>query len=553
MAMNLQNPVNSSKLLAAIDMGTNSFKMLVVRAEANGKFLAIDRIKEPVVLGQGFLSDTDAISIEAQHRGIEALRKFGQVLQSQRVNQTKIVATSAVREAVNSGEFLHRIKEELGFEVDVLSGEEEARLVYLGVLQFLPVHDKTVLTVDIGGGSTEFVIGKQGKVLFAISLKLGHVSLTEAFVKNGKIVNMRQHIRSVLRESGLVEKVREIGFGIAIGSSGTIRWIEKAVFSGYARDLLNPVTSFEEFRRDWRFSMEELSGVVEKLCGSDAGGVEQVRRIEFFKRRSEFIVAGAVLLLEIFEILNIDEMEVSGYALGQGVIAETLAMGSEDYDVKANARWRSVIHLASRFNSKKGMKSAARCAGIAKEIFEGLRKCDDLAGHHNKSVVSLDEKDLEYLEAACLLHNIGQFTGKKGYHKQSYHIIKNGDHLHGYDTEEAELIALLVRYHRKKFPRFSHAPFRGFPKEVKQKFRILCAIIRVSVALQCQYMNLQEVEISHSHEGFKLVLSKITDQALPPDNVQPAEEDVEAKLKQELEHFKEVFQQKLSVVVPLGT
>ncbi|XP_010268057.1 PREDICTED: uncharacterized protein LOC104605130 isoform X2 [Nelumbo nucifera] len=549
MAIDLPNPMNSSKVLAAVDMGTNSFKMFVVRAEPSGKFLAIDRLKEPVVLGQGMLAGGGTISLDAQRRAITALQKFGQVFQRQKVDQTRIVATSAVREAANRGEFLSRVREELGFEVDVLSGEEEARLVYLGVLQFLTVYDKNVLTVDIGGGSTEFVIGKQGKVIFGTSLKLGHVSLTEAFIRNDKIVDMQNHIRSVLRQSGLVEKVREIGFEIAIGSSGTIRSIEKAVFLGYARDLMNAVTSFGEFRRDWKFRKDELRDVVKRLVSPDKGGEEEeARRVGFFKRRSEYILAGAVLLLEIFEILSIDEMAVSGYALGEGVIAEILSRTCQGYNVRVNARWRSVVHLATRFNSEKKMKMAACCACIAKEIFEGLRLSADPAA---QQCISLDEKDLEYLEAACLLHNIGMFVGKKGYHKQSYHIIKNGEHLHGYNADEVELIALLARYHRKKFPKLGHASLQDFPKEVKQKFRILCAIIRISVAVQqCQWMTFQRLETSNSDEGFKLVLGKIMDQPLPPGSVHQTVEDVEEILTPELEYFRKVLKQKLVIVFP---
>ncbi|XP_043711870.1 putative exopolyphosphatase isoform X2 [Telopea speciosissima] len=438
-AIDLSKPVSSSKLLAAIDMGTNSFKMLVVRAEPKGKFLVVDRIKESVVLGSGMLADDAAISPDAQNRAIVALRKFDQVLQRQRVHHTKIVATSAVREASNRLEFLSRIREEVGFEVDVLSGEEEARLVYLGVLQFLPVYDTTVLTVDIGGGSTEFVIGKQGKVLFATSLKLGHVTLTEGFVWEGKLVDMRNHIRSVLQESGLIEKVREIGFEIAVGSSGTVRSIENAIFKGYGRGLTNNITPLVEFGRDWRFSGEELRVVAENLCCLDAGGIDAARRAGFFKRRSEFITAGAVLLSEIFECLDIDEMRVSGYALGEGIISEILATSCDDYDINVNSRWRSVVHLSTRFNSQKKMKSAACCASIAREIFEGVRKCDVLTHHENKCAFTLDEKDLEYLEAACLLHNIGIFISTNRYHKQSYHIIKNGNHLYGYSAEEVEV------------------------------------------------------------------------------------------------------------------
>ncbi|KAI3881382.1 hypothetical protein MKW92_053342 [Papaver armeniacum] len=440
MEMDLSNP----KFLAAIDMGSNSFKLLIVIAESNGKFLVIDHFKEPVVLGRGMISNSSSISPESIIKATLALKKFNQILQKNHIiYQTQIVATSNCKRSEKSG-----FSDD---EIRVLSGVEEARFVYMGILQFLPVYDKTVLAIDIGGGSTVFVIGKSGKVLLSISLKLRHVSLTDEFIKGEKMIfNMRDYIRSVIYESGIVEKVKEIGFDIAVSSSGTIKSIEKAVSLRYGCDLSGlVVANGGEFSRDLKFNKEELIGVVEKLCeGGDDD--KEMRRNGFFKRRSEFILVGAVLLLEIFEILGIKELE---------------------------------------------------------EMFKGLRKSDELANHQFLDTVSLDEKDLEYLEAACLLHNIGLFIGKKGYHKHSHRIIKNGEHLHGYSTEEVELIALLARHHRKKFPKSTQGSFEGFPKELKEKFKVLCAILRISIAVQhCKLMTFHGLETSNCQEGFKLVL-----------------------------------------------
>lgn len=467
---------------------------------------------------------------------------------------TRCVATAAIREATNGGELVECVKEKIGLEVEVLSGEEEARLVYLGALQSLPVYDKLVLVIDIGGGSTEFVVGKEGKVCFGASLKLGHVSLTEKFVKNGLVGDMREFIRLVIQESGVVERIKEFGvenLEMVVGCSGTIRAVEKAVFYGYAKgenfENVDNVVLSEEWKRDWRFSRGELRGVVERLCDDGGGKREKVRRDRFFKRRSEFIVAGAVLLEEIFEVVGIEKMEVSGYALGEGVIAESLSKVYGGYNLNANVRWRSVMQLAMRFNSKKSMRIAAQCAGIAKVIFEGLRKCEEVAA-------SLDERDLEFLEAACLLHSVGLFIGKKGYHKQTYRIIMDGGHLHGYSTEEVKLMALLTRHHRKKFPKSDHASLKAFSEEVKQKFRSLCAILRISVALQQhQCINVQEMAFSLSHEGFKLEISDFKDQNQLPTIAQPLAADTVIELGQELENFKKVYHQDLSVVVHSST
>ncbi|VVA90583.1 unnamed protein product [Arabis nemorensis] len=532
MNTNLQsNPIPSS-LFTSIDMGTNSFKLLIVHADPSGRFFVpVERLKEPVVLSR---ESPTSISSQSQVRALQSLHKFKSLILSHNLSDDRIrcVATEALRRAENQKQFVETVYDDVGIHVDVLSGEEEARLVYLGVLQFLPVFEKSVLCIDIGGGSTEFVVGKGGDVKLAVSLELGHVNLTQMFLKNGfGLTEMREYIRHEIEESRLADKLKESdGFEVVVGSSGTIRAIENAVFSGYGADLCQ--FSLEGYKRDWRFGRRELSSIVEKLCSE--GDEEEIRREGFFKRRSEFIVAGAVLLEEIFKALVIEEMEVSEYALAEGVIADSLAKAFDGlYDLNANARWRSVMRLSTRFNGKKRMNHAIHCANIAKEIFVGLRKCNDFS-------VMLDDKDLEYLEAACFLHNIGIITGKKGYHKQSYHIIKNGDHLHSYTAEEVDLIAMLTRHQRKKFPKLNRPPLKDFTEKAKRKFIILCLIVRLSVILQrSENIDLQEVEFLESAQSFKLVLKQQNHEPL----VVGSEDEVHKisdglQLEQEVEHFK---------------
>lgn len=429
----------------------------------------------------------------------------------------------------------------MGLDIDVLSGEDEARLIYRGVLQFLPLYEKSVLTIDIGGGSTEFVIGHKGEVLFAASLTLGHVCLTELFVEKSKLDDLRRHIRTVLYESSVVSKVRDLGFEVAVGSSGTIRSIERAIFLGCAGGLLGG-----ELSREWRFTREELGLLVNKLCDVGLTEVNGVRRLGFSKKRAEYIVAGAILLSEIFDALSITEMEVSGYALGEGVVSEMLERDSVGYDMNVNARWRSVVGLAVRCDGENRMKSAVRCLSIAKEIFDGIRRSHKLGECRGRAAACLDEKDSEYLEAGVLLHNIGLMFGQKGYHKLSYKIIKNGAHLHGYSPEELELVALLARFHRKKYPRYKHTSLLNSQMELK--FRGLCVIIRVSHALQqSQCPAFQGLEVSFGHEGFRLVLTGLKDHQLISHDAKQASAIVDTDLQSELEHFEEVFEHKLII------
>ncbi|KAI3445391.1 hypothetical protein Pfo_002056 [Paulownia fortunei] len=544
----------TNNLYAAVDIGTNSFKLTVVRIDpSSGRFLTLNRLKEPVLLGLDTTTTSSSATISAMSldRAISAIRKFQHFLHSHRLppSHLRLVATSAVREASNKSQFIRVVNEALGLHVEIISGAEEARLIYLGVLQFFPVFTSTVLTIDIGGGSTEFTVGLKGEVLFSKSLRLGHVTLTQEF---SDIMKMREHIRNELETSGLIQKINEFKIDVVIGSSGTIKAIEKAVCKGYALKVEENVGVFEEFvKREWRFNRHELRCLVERLYDDESEMEGKVKRMGFFKRRAAFILAGTVLLDEVFERLGIEEIEVSGYALGEGVIMEMLGQVFKGFDLNANARWRSVFRLALKFNNKKRMKAATTCAGIAREIFEGLRKLNELhadGNDDNDLSVSLDDRDLEYLDAASLLHNIGLYTGKKGYHKQSYRIIVNGDQLHGYTNEEIKLIALLVRYHRKKIPKSD--VLEGSAKEVKQKFRILCTIMRVSHAVQQRLpVNFQFMEFIHSPEGFKLVLSEGEARNQSDDIVQPLAGDINVSMEKELEHFRMVFKQNLSIQV----
>lgn len=311
-------------------------------------------MKEPVLLG---LSSSSApiITSTAQSRAISALRNFSDVLESSDIQDCRVVATSAVREASNRDEFVDKVAEEVGMSVEVLSGEDEGKYVYIGALQFVPYVDKVVLCIDIGGGSTEFVIGCGGKVLYASSLRLGHVVLTEAFVRKGEVFKMREYVRKVIQESGLVDKVQITGFEVAVGSSGTIRAIKKAVGRGYGSSA-GVLVEKNGNEMEWSFSKEDLSNVVRRLSGDESW----MWKGKLFKRRSEFIFAGAVLLEEIVRILGIDGIVVSGYALGEGLIAEKLASVCEHYDFELNARCRSETDLASKCNKKKHMKAAAK-------------------------------------------------------------------------------------------------------------------------------------------------------------------------------------------------
>src|SRR5262245_39993971 len=219
-----------SEALAAIDIGTNSIHLVVVKLKDSDRFEILAQEKEVVRLGSGS-KDMKVLTADAMNRGIEALKRFRQIAEISQAD-IRAVATSAVREAVNKDDFLERVKQEAGIEVEVISGFEEARLIYLGVLQTLPIFDKKILLVDIGGGSTEFLIGQAGNIIDANSLKLGAIRMTDRFfndepVEPKHVNKCREHVKAYINP--MARRVRLHGFETAVGSSGTVLSIAQMV------------------------------------------------------------------------------------------------------------------------------------------------------------------------------------------------------------------------------------------------------------------------------------------------------------------------------------
>lgn len=542
-------------MLAAVDMGTNSFHIVVAKADCQGGFQVLDSEKEYVQLGSG--STLSLIKPDAEARALETMKRF-KMLASAYNATLKVVATSAIREAGNRGAFLSNMREKVGVDIEVLSGREEACLIYRGVLQALPVYDRLVLVVDIGGGSTEIVVGMAGSPIHAVSLKLGHLRLTDLFIGSGtepiaecQLDDVRNHVRGVLRES--LESIRNTGCELAIGSSGTIETIEQIVNQGYAGDcatlLVNEQSHMgsSEFR-EREFTREELAVVVRKLCKAK-NNEQRAKVFGLALKRAEVLVAGALLLQEIFIALDIYKMRVSPYALREGVIVDTLSKTCKNYNFVPNVRWSSIVRLARRFYENERLVSAAHSAHLAVDILAGLRMTSTTSGsdYVSEVVSCLDETDIELLEASATLHAIGMSIGFRNYHKHSHYLIKNNDILVGYSPMEIKIMSLLAKYHRKKVPSKKDEDYAHLPAEAQTKTRILCSIVRIAVALnRCHTGAIKTVHLIRESDACVLV-------AVPSINLATKKlHDVSLELwaaQDKLDFFEKVFKWKASIVV----
>ncbi len=450
--------------LAAIDIGTNSVHLVVARAVDADRFEILAREKDMVRLGSGG-GEMKRLDPEAIDRGVAALGRQRAIAEALGA-PVRAVATSAVREAANRHEFLRRAREEAGVVVEVISGFEEARLIHLGVLQAVPVYDRRVLVIDIGGGSTEVVVGEREEAIVARSLKLGAIRLTDRFLaeeplKAKAVTRCRRHVQGVL--APLRREVERAGFEVAVGSSGTIESIATMVLAARGEE---PAQTLNQVA----ITAKELSAVVEALVGAPTAR-ERRRTPGLDPRRADIIVAGAIVAEELVNAFGVDELLVSEYALREGVLADTYRRthGGSLHHLQ-DIRRRGVLHLSEL--TDEDPEHSARSAHLALELF------DQLAPWHG-----LDDRHREYLEAAALLCNVGLFISHSGHHKHSYYVIRNSEHLTGFTDGEIEVIAQVARYHRRSAPKPKHEAFAALNEADQDVVRTLAGILRVAIGL----------------------------------------------------------------------
>jgi exopolyphosphatase/guanosine-5'-triphosphate,3'-diphosphate pyrophosphatase len=450
--------------LAALDIGTNSVHMVIARVGDGHTFEVIDRVKEMVRLGSSG-GDMKRLEPDAIERGIAALARFRQLADSSGAPVTA-VATSAVREAKNADEFIRRARAEAGVDVEVISGFEEARLIHLGVLQALPVYGKRHFVVDIGGGSTEIVLGDGLDQELVRSLKLGAIRLTRRFLKkkstsDDEVAALRKHVRGEL-----AAVVRELGgapdLEVAAGASGTVESVVTMALSDRGEEAPRTLNGVEITRK-------EVRKVVKTLV--KAGTVEERRQIAGLDpRRADIILAGALILEEVMDAFELDALTYSDFALREGVMLDTIerVRGSARHHLH-DLRRRSVLHLVELCDDDP--EHSVHVSRLALQLFDGV------AGE-----LGLDEQHRELLEAAALLCNVGLFVSHAQHHKHSYYVIRNSEHLLGFTDHEIELIALTARYHRKSPPRTEHAEFAALSGPDQDLVRKLAAVLRVALA-----------------------------------------------------------------------
>ncbi len=467
----------ANRILAAIDVGTNSIHMVVVEIQPElPAFTIIGKEKSTVRLGDRDKSTGD-LTPEAMERATKALRRCQTLAQSLNVEEILAVATSAVRETSNGPAFLEQIKADLGMEINLVAGVEEARRIYLGVLSGMEFHNQPHAIIDIGGGSTELILGSGYEPRSLSSTKVGAVRLSSLFVNSDPVHSkdfkaMQAYVRGML-EQPTADLLAELAPGETprlVGTSGTIA----AVASVIAAEKLGAVP---ERIGGYRVSRQEIHGLLQRLRKMTYA--ERAALPGLSERRAEIIVAGALILHETMALLKMDEISICERALREGIVVDWMLSHNLIEDrlrYQNSIRQRSVLHAAHKFRINR--THSERVSNFSLDLFDQLQG----SLHH----WSETERDL--LWAAATLHDSGSFISNAAYHKHSYYLIRNGELL-GYTEPEIEAIANLARYHRKSPPKRKHENYKRLSsKRDRQIVDQLHPLLRLAVSMDRRKM-----------------------------------------------------------------
>jgi exopolyphosphatase / guanosine-5'-triphosphate,3'-diphosphate pyrophosphatase len=405
------------EILAAVDLGSNSFHLVVARY-SNGQMIVLDRMREMVRLAEG-MDESGRLDKDVAARALACLRRFGQRLSDMHASGVRVVGTSALRVARRKQGFLERARDAIGHPIEIIAGREEARLIYSGVAHTMPTDIDRRLVVDIGGGSTEIIIGKGYEPIELESLNLGCVSFSERHFGDGKISEKRvDRARLLVRQElePMEVNFRRIGWDQAVGSSGTIR----AVYE--AQRELDPATT--------SITLEGVAAILEVLV--NAGNVGAITLATVDDERKPVFIGGVCILAEMLSRLAIKQMRVADGAMRDGLLYDMIGRYTEE-----DARERTVRSMQIRYQVD--LAHAGRVEHTAVDFLEQV-------GEVWKLQDPLAELVLRWV---CRLHEIGLDVAHSGFHRHSAYLLENAD-MPGFAREEQLLLARLAGAQRRK-------------------------------------------------------------------------------------------------------
>ena len=457
--------------VAAIDIGTNSIHLLIAEVDEQLRsFGVLLAEKATTRLGERDPLSGD-LSAEAMERAFRTLRHDCQLAESHGVEQIVTAATSAVREAPNGGQFLQTLQEQLGLEVDLVSGPEEARLIYLGVLSGMAFGERPHAIIDIGGGSTELVLADGSDARVLTSTRIGAVRLQREFCQPDPLPPERRGFLQAYIQGAMDPAVAELKKALRagetiqlVGTSGTAMALAALAA---AEDPTPPLKL-----QGYRLSKERIDQLVARLLLMTP---EQRRGLTAInERRAEIIVPGALILQTTMAMLGARDLLVCDRALREGLIVDWMLRNQllgDRFSFQSSIRERTVLHLARQFGVD--LERADRVAGHALSLYDQTRGVlhDD------------DGEGRQLLWAAAQLHTCGKSINISAYHKHTWYLIRNGELL-GYSQTEHLMVAAIARYHRRSLPKKRHESWQLITgREQRRCVAGMALLLRLAAAL----------------------------------------------------------------------
>ncbi len=433
--------------VAAVDLGSNSFHMVIAR-RLDRELRIVDRVRERVQLAAG-LDDERQLDEATQARALACLERMGQRLRAVPAHRVRAVGTNTLRRARNSREFLERARAALGAPIEVVSGLEEARLIYLGVSHTLPDDTGRNLVVDIGGGSTEVILGERFEVVEADSLHMGCVSYTQRFFPGGELKKKamrRAEIAARQELQPLERRFRALGWDTCVGASGTIGAVAEVLrVNGWSP---RGVTA------------EGLHRLRKAVLAAER--IERLQLPGLKPERAEVLPGGLAILLAIFEALRAERMSFSAGALREGVLYDLIGRIHHE-----DVRDRTIRRFVERY--RVDAEQAARVERSALELWEQVKQAWELE----------DEPCRQALVWGARLHEVGLVINYNGYHKHGAYLVKSS-YMPGFSNDGQQVLATLVRFHRRRIvpDEVPDAPPLG-----RRRLLRLCLLLRLAVLL----------------------------------------------------------------------
>ncbi len=443
---------------AAVDIGSNSTRMLAAEVLPGAAPTVLAAEREVTRLGASVFHD-GKLSHQAIEETVRVLARMAEMYRRLDVVGVRAVATSAVRDAPNQGEFLSRASMALGTQVEIITGREEARLIHQGVMSRWPQPAKRVLLIDIGGGSAEIISSVDGALVDAVSKPLGAVRLQEMFLHGDPPAQRELHQVAEFVDAKLEAAIARMG----------LRWDRVIATSATAAAVVCAVNRVSRSRRDQadrlRASTAQIRKLYRKLAALDLAGRRKVAGIG--PRRAEIIVAGTGALLRILERFHAPAVYYSSAGIRDGIIADMAArgVGGELARLSRDQR-KEVERVATRFGAV--LKHARLVAGFGQKLFARLQPLHQLALNYGR-----------LLEAACYFSETGHYINDSGHHKHAYYIVANVD-FSGFTKDEREVVANLCRYHRKAMPSPTHPEFQNLSPDDRRPLLLLIPILRLA-------------------------------------------------------------------------